>query len=575
MDPMVLIAYGISILLPLAAIYAIFFLDMFGTGKGSTVGTSLLWGLLGSFALAYLVNTQMQSLFDLPFQTISTRTAPIVEELLKALILIYFIRQPRFRYFVDGAVYGYAAGIGFAISENIFYVAHNPTGAEGVLTLAISRGLSAALMHAAASAIVGISFGMSRRSTGFKAILEPALGIFLAVLLHFIYNNALFALATQAPLMLLLVGVGIGLGGGGMIAFFIRWGLAEEQKRFADALDESHRISGAEVRAIQNLGSPAIDAILEEMAVIFGEEKAFQIQDMLVLQANIGILRNNLTGSANEHLRKAWQVEVDQMTLKIDEIRLHLGTYVMTLLRSLLPEDDLHWNEFMEEMAAYDPLHVHSFDLFVVGSELAETISPERLEEIANRLKEINLFHHVEFSELESLSRAIQFKTYQDKELLFDKGDEGDYMYIIERGFIDIILIEEAGDELFLRSYEQGAVVGELALLDGQPRSARAKANGTLSTMRLQRQHFKQFFQSRSHVQLAILEFLCERVRFTTDEITIDDEKDYTDYSDSDHSDLSFIDGNLVFETEAEGLFAALATAFVALESAPPPESEN
>lgn len=44
------------------------------------------------------------------------------EELLKARVLLWLIGGPRFRYIVDGAVYGIAAGIGLALSENIFVI---------------------------------------------------------------------------------------------------------------------------------------------------------------------------------------------------------------------------------------------------------------------------------------------------------------------------------------------------------------------------------------------------------------------------------------------------------------------
>ena len=60
-----------------------------------------------------------------------------------------------FRYFVDGAVYGIAAGIGFALSENLFI--YIPDAGEAALGAAISRTLSTVMMHAATSGIVEIS----------------------------------------------------------------------------------------------------------------------------------------------------------------------------------------------------------------------------------------------------------------------------------------------------------------------------------------------------------------------------------------------------------------------------------
>ena len=67
-----------------------------------------------------------------------------------------------------------------------------------------------------------------------------------------------------------------------------------------------------------------------------------------------------------------------------------------------------------------------------------------------------------------------------------------------------------------IRYYEIGAVVGEFALLDGQPRSASARAVGDVQVMTLQRQVFTMFIQSRPQVVLAMLKYLSEKARHTT-----------------------------------------------------------
>ena len=104
---------------------------------------------------------------------------------------MYFIQRPRFRYIVDGAVYGFAAGIGFAVRENFFYL-NGLTTEDAALGLAISRVLSASLMHATASSMVGIAFGRLRRSQGRWAqrAIWPLSGIIVAIIIHLIYNNA-------------------------------------------------------------------------------------------------------------------------------------------------------------------------------------------------------------------------------------------------------------------------------------------------------------------------------------------------------------------------------------------------
>ena len=68
------------------------------------------------------------------------------------------MRRPKFTYFVDGAIYGFAIGIGFAVFENYEYIA----GSSAALNTAIGRVISTNLIHATASAIIGIAFGLAR-----------------------------------------------------------------------------------------------------------------------------------------------------------------------------------------------------------------------------------------------------------------------------------------------------------------------------------------------------------------------------------------------------------------------------
>ncbi len=518
------LAYLVSIIIPLMALYIIYLLDLFGTGKNTTVAFNWLWGLIGAFGLSYISNTAIMRAYDLEFEVISTRVAPILEELYKLIILFYFVQQPRFRYFVDGAIYGYAVGIGFAITENIFYVSITE---QNVFALASSRALSATLMHATAGAVMGLALGLGRRLGGWRRYSVVSIGILFAMVIHFIYNNLLFIIKDdlEIPFLLLPVALGIGIGGGAMIGFFIAWGLRSEKRRFEETLGVESGVSSAERRAIQGLGSEFIENLLEEMALMFGAEKADLIRRLLVLQANMGILKNNLKSPVGDRLRKAWEAEVEAFRQEMDEIRNQLGTYVMTHLRSTLPNDDSAlWVEFSAEVATYDPTHVHSFDLFVMASEIGATISPEQIEQISNRLHEMEIFKHVELSDLDNLSRAIILRQYSHGQVLFNKGAEGDAMYLIDRGYIDI-LVESDGREKLLRTYEAGDVVGELSLLDGQPRSATARANGPLSVMILQRKDFLRFIQSRPKVILAVLRFLSDRVRYTTDAVTTEPEQ--------------------------------------------------
>jgi RsiW-degrading membrane proteinase PrsW (M82 family)/CRP-like cAMP-binding protein len=500
-----LLAYAIALGIPALAFYLINALDLFKTSKTQTVVQCALWGALVAYPLAALINGEMHSL--LGYIVVVNLTAPLVEEILKALILLYFTRQPSFHYFVDGAVYGFGVGIGFAIIENVAYVSATPS-----LGLAITRVLSTSLMHAMASGIVGLSLGRLRRT---QMRILPLLGIGGAVALHIIYNNIVNMLTGPA---LLIAAVTIGVGGAGAIALQIIHALRREKEQFNQTLSLENGVSPGERQAIQQFGGASIEAILQQLGKTFGEENILLIRRLLITEANIGILENNLTSfNVSQRLRTAWESEVAARQAESRELRQQMGRSVLAYLSTLFPaQDGALWTYLEEQFASYDPTMVHTFDMFMRFTELAQKFTPEQLEARAERLSRIDIFRNISLADLENLSRAIEVAHFGNGEMLFDKGDQGDAMYLIEQGAIDVYALDHGHREKHLRTFGVGQVVGDFAVLDGEERSARARAQGDLSVLVLRREVFQMFIQSRPQVILAVLAVLAERARYTT-----------------------------------------------------------
>jgi RsiW-degrading membrane proteinase PrsW (M82 family) len=495
-----LIAYGIAIAIPILAIYLIYALDLFGTGKVGTVAVCMAWGATFAFGLAYLLNNfALQFLIDnadmsrvVARNTVIAVIAPLVEEILKSLILIYFIQSPRFRYVVDGAIYGFGVGIGFAVVENLFYLSNS----NADLTLAISRVLSTSLMHATASGMVGISLGRLRRANRTSAVLWQIAGIIAALAIHMGYNRVVNS-PNLTGITLLLFAIGLGIGGSVIIGFLINLGIKDEKRSFDETLTMDVDVSEGERKTIQRLGGGTLERTMEDLSTTFGEQNINLVRRLLVKQANIGILQNNLASTnVSDRLREAWEREIDELQEEVTETRKQLGMYVSAYLQSMFPADDLGlWNTINEEVAATDPTLVHTFDMFMRVSQMAENFTADQLEAMAERLHKISIFKYISLADLENLSRAISVVTFENGSMLFDKGDEGDAMYMIENGQINIYTLDHAGQEKVLRTFNPGDVVGDFAVLDGQPRSARARAIGALTTLALTRQVFMMFIR--------------------------------------------------------------------------------
>jgi hypothetical protein len=114
--------------------------------------------------------------------------APLVEEAAKALFLFYVITKQDFDNITDGMVYGAAIGLGFGMTENIFYFLTYGTTLENWLFLVIIRSTFSAVMHGIATAIVGAFFGMAKFNfLGYRFLL-PVFGLAIASFIHFMWN---------------------------------------------------------------------------------------------------------------------------------------------------------------------------------------------------------------------------------------------------------------------------------------------------------------------------------------------------------------------------------------------------
>jgi RsiW-degrading membrane proteinase PrsW (M82 family) len=119
--------------------------------------------------------------------------APLVEEASKGVALLVVLRWATFEDRVDGWVYGSTVGLGFALTENLLYLAAEPTGrgTQSGLVLVFVRSLLPALMHAVASGLLGASLARARRHT--RPLLGRAwslsIGLIGAVALHSLWNS--------------------------------------------------------------------------------------------------------------------------------------------------------------------------------------------------------------------------------------------------------------------------------------------------------------------------------------------------------------------------------------------------
>src|SRR6266436_2476788 len=110
------------------------------------------------------------------------------------------------------------------------------------------------------------------------------------------------------------------------------------------------------------------------------------------------------------------------------------------------------------------------------------------------------------FSELPETLRSELFEdatthNLRDGEALFRAGDVGDGCYRIETGLVKIVVASQQGEECIISLLGPNAIVGELSMIDGKPRSASVVAIADCSLSFVSRAKFQKC--SEAHPELA------------------------------------------------------------------------
>ncbi len=134
----------------------------------------------------------------------------------------------------------------------------------------------------------------------------------------------------------------------------------------------------------------------------------------------------------------------------------------------------------------------------------------------AQLLAQVSIFQDLSAADLEHLSTLVRSRRYARGEVIFHQGDVGTALYVIRAGEVAIRLSSADGKEVILALLDRGDFFGELALLDGEPRSTDAVAREEVDLLSLQREDFRRFLDARPQVALGLLATLSRLVRHVT-----------------------------------------------------------
>jgi CRP-like cAMP-binding protein len=116
----------------------------------------------------------------------------------------------------------------------------------------------------------------------------------------------------------------------------------------------------------------------------------------------------------------------------------------------------------------------------------------------------------------ELLKQAIT-RRFQADDVIFRKDDPGTGLYGVVSGRVVVVADSAEGKELILNVFGPGEYFGEIALLDGEGRTATAIAREPSELLFLDRRHFMPFLARNPDVMTRIIHLLCRRLRRTND----------------------------------------------------------
>jgi CRP-like cAMP-binding protein len=129
------------------------------------------------------------------------------------------------------------------------------------------------------------------------------------------------------------------------------------------------------------------------------------------------------------------------------------------------------------------------------------------------------LFRDLPPAVIEHLGSYMKTRRVARGTSIFAKGDPGSGLMGVLAGAVKVSVASADGKDIVLNVFREGDIFGEIALLDGRPRTADATAMSDCELIVIERRDFVPFLSSQPDVMLKFIEILCSRLRRTSEQV--------------------------------------------------------
>lgn len=146
-----------------------------------------------------------------------------------------------------------------------------------------------------------------------------------------------------------------------------------------------------------------------------------------------------------------------------------------------------------------------------------------------NLLQNVYLFKTMTSEQLDKLNDIVSLETFSSGDEIFSQGDTALALYIVKFGFVRIVQKGLSGNNVEITSLGSGSHFGEMALVDGEPRSATAVAIEKSDILSIPYDKLKSILEADNPMATIfykeLAHFLCGRLRVTTSDMSFAREK--------------------------------------------------
>jgi CRP/FNR family transcriptional regulator, cyclic AMP receptor protein len=134
-------------------------------------------------------------------------------------------------------------------------------------------------------------------------------------------------------------------------------------------------------------------------------------------------------------------------------------------------------------------------------------------------LRSVPLFAHLDDNMLSRLEAIAVKRTYPRNTILISKGDATDHLFVILSGKLKVTIADDSGKEIIISLLGAGDYFGEIAVIDGESRTATIATTEASEVLTIARDEFHRVLKSSPELMFDLLIILARKVRIATEKL--------------------------------------------------------